>query len=242
VSDLNNGREYEFEAEHGLPEPLPAGERVLWQGAPDWKALAIQRFHVRKLAVYFAIILGLRFAFAYSDTGSLAKAGLALAWIAPAIVFAMGMWIYMAWLTARTTVYTVTDKRVVMRIGIVLTLTLNLPLKRIARADLKTLPDGLGSIPMQLAGNDKIAWFHLWPHCRPWRLAHPEPMLSHVADARHVAEVLGAAWAAATGLAVTPVAQQAAAPAATGMPAPLPMPSSERPGRAAAGEPALAGS
>ena len=26
--------EHEFEAAHGLPEPLPRGERVLWQGAP----------------------------------------------------------------------------------------------------------------------------------------------------------------------------------------------------------------
>lgn len=241
MSDLNNGREYEFEAEHGLPEPLPVGERVLWQGAPDWKALAVQRFHVRKLAVYFVLILGLRFGFAYSDTGSLAKAGLALAWIAPAIVFAMGMWIYMAWLTARTTVYTITDKRVVMRIGIVLTLTLNLPFKRIARADLSTRADGVGSIPMQLAGTDKIGWFHLWPHCRPWKLAQPEPMLSHIPDARRVAQVLGGAWAAATGLAVTPLAQQAATPAASGVAPTAPAAAGDRPGRTTAGEPALAG-
>lgn len=239
MSDLNNGREYEFEAEHGLPEPLPVGERVLWQGAPDWKLLAVQRFHVRKLALYFLIILSLRFGFAYSDTGSLAKAGLALAWIAPAIVFAMGMWIYLAWLTARTTVYTITDKRVVMRIGIVLTLTLNLPLKRIASADLKSLAGGFGSIPLQLAGTDKIAWFHLWPHCRPWRLARPEPMLSHVANARQVAGVLAQAWAADTGLAVKPLAAEASAPTSAHTPESTSLPDR---GRRTAGEPVLAGS
>jgi hypothetical protein len=33
---------------------------------------------------------------------------------------------------ARTTLYTLTDRRIVMRIGVVLTLTLNLPLRQIA--------------------------------------------------------------------------------------------------------------
>ena len=32
--------EHEFEAARGLPELLPAGERVLWQGSPDWRGLA----------------------------------------------------------------------------------------------------------------------------------------------------------------------------------------------------------
>jgi hypothetical protein len=43
----------------------------------------------------------------------------------------------LAWLSARTTVYTITDKRVVMRIGIVLSLTFNLPLRQIESAGLK---------------------------------------------------------------------------------------------------------
>ena len=32
--------EHEFEAALGLPEPLPAGETILWQGAPSWTAMA----------------------------------------------------------------------------------------------------------------------------------------------------------------------------------------------------------
>ena len=35
----------------------------------------------------------------------------------------------LAWLTSRNTVYTITNKRVVMRIGIVLSVTFNLPLR-----------------------------------------------------------------------------------------------------------------
>ena len=51
--------EHEWEAAPGLPSALPAGEHVVWQGAPDWRSLAVQAFHVRKIAVYFAFMLAL---------------------------------------------------------------------------------------------------------------------------------------------------------------------------------------
>ena len=47
--------EHEFEAAHGLPEPLPRGEHILWQGSPDWRTLAVQVMHVRTQAFYFAV-------------------------------------------------------------------------------------------------------------------------------------------------------------------------------------------
>ena len=33
--------EHEFEPQHGLPEPLPCGERIVWQGGPlCWRRAA----------------------------------------------------------------------------------------------------------------------------------------------------------------------------------------------------------
>ena len=49
--------EHEWEAEPGLPEALPADEHILWQGRPDWAALAVHAFHVRKVALYFALMM-----------------------------------------------------------------------------------------------------------------------------------------------------------------------------------------
>ena len=71
--------EHEFEAAHGLPEPLPAGERILWQGAPDWRTLAVQAMRVRTLAIYFALMLLWRVSSVLYDGGSLAAAALSLA-------------------------------------------------------------------------------------------------------------------------------------------------------------------
>ena len=52
--------EHEWEAAPGLPSALPAGERVVWQGAPDWRSLAVHAFHVRKVAIYFALMLAVQ--------------------------------------------------------------------------------------------------------------------------------------------------------------------------------------
>ena len=198
------GHEHEFEAAPGLPELLPAGEHLLWQGSPSWQVLARRAFHLRKLMVYFAIILGLRGAFVLSDGGSAVDALRSMAWLLPLAAIALGILAALAYLSARSTLYTITNKRVVMRIGIVLTLTFNLPFKRIASAGLLLDADGCGDIPLVLAGSDRIAWLNLWPHARPWRIKQPEPMLRCVPQAAEVARTLANAWSAATGLNAAP--------------------------------------
>ncbi|MFX7853989.1 photosynthetic complex putative assembly protein PuhB, partial [Acinetobacter baumannii] len=74
-----------------------------------------------------------------------------------------------AWLMARTTVYTITNKRVVMRVGVVLSITFNLPFAQIGSAGLRRRGRG-GDIVLSLCGTDNIAYAHLWPHARPWRV------------------------------------------------------------------------
>ncbi len=205
MSVKSNGHEHEFEAAFGLPEPLPKGERMLWQGSPDFKDMAIRVFHLRKAAIYFALMLASRAAFlSYSGLGLTAVMyGLMLPLLL-ALVALAGL-ATLAWLTSSTTAYTLTDQRVVMRIGIVLTLTFNLPLKRIETAGLQLNKDGFGDIPLALNGGDRIGWLNLWPHARPWRLTKPEPMLRCIPDAQVFAGQLQQAWAAATGKATSPM-------------------------------------
>ena len=194
-----NAHEHEFEAAYGLPEPLPKGESILWQGAPDFGDLAVRVFHMRKVAVYFAVLMAVRGSYLFSLdaptltilAGVLLVAGLGLTALA-----ALGI---LAWLTARTTAYTLTDQRVVMRIGIVLTLTFNLPFKRIETAGLQVTAKGFGDMPLVLSGGNRIGWLNLWPHVRPWIVAKPQPMLRCVPNAQAVAATFQTAWASATG-------------------------------------------
>jgi Bacterial PH domain len=195
----NNGHEHELEPEFGLPEPLPRGETILWQGAPDFGEMAVRVFHLRKAVVYFVVLLLARAIQLWmSDVGLVGTLMGMLMPISLALI-ALAAIVTLAWLTARTTAYTLTDQRVVMRVGIVLTLTFNLPLKTISTASLQITDKGFGDIPLALEGGARIAWLHLWPHTRPWRVAKPEPMLRCVPEAQALAALLSKAWVAATG-------------------------------------------
>ena len=54
----------------------------------------------------------------------------------------IGLLMLYAWAVARTTVYTLTDKRVVLRIGVALNKCINLPLTQIAPALVARLRGG----------------------------------------------------------------------------------------------------
>jgi hypothetical protein len=197
----NLGHEYEFEPQFGLPERLPSDEFIVWQGSPDVGALAASAFHFNKLAFYFAILIVACAWPAFEMGGGALAILLAVKWIAPLAVIGLASVWGLAYFTARTTVYTVTTKRVVMRLGIVLTVSFNLPLKQIASANVRMLHNGFGDISLALQGSDRIGWVHLWPSVRPWRITKPEPTLRAVADAQQVAEKLRDAWTHITGLA-----------------------------------------
>ena len=190
--NVNPHHEHEFEAAPGLPEQLPADERLLWQGAPQWRLVALHVFQVRTLAWYFAAMMLLQATYLLGEPERNLFKPLLLSFLLS--VISLGILSLMVWLTARTALYTLTNKRVVMRIGIVLTLTFNLPLRMLAAASLKTNPDGSGDIALKLAGNDHIAWLNLWPHARPWVLRHPEPSLRCIADVSTVGECVLKAW------------------------------------------------
>jgi Bacterial PH domain len=179
--------EHDDEPVPGLPGFLPQGEEILWQGTPDWKRLAVNALHVRKVAVYFALLAVLG-AVSGSWIGVLATVGVGIAGIA---ILAL-----IAWGTARSTVYTLTNRRIVMRIGIALPKCINLPLSLIKSADLSLNSDGTGDIPLTLNGEQRLGYLQLWPHARAWKLRDPQPMLRAVPDAQKIATLLARACGA----------------------------------------------
>lgn len=185
----------------GLPEPLPANERMLWQGAPDWRILARQAFHVRKLAAYFGLIVAWVVVSAIADRAPPAEAAVNAARAAGLGAVPVLLVMLYAWIVARTTVYTITDRRLAMRIGLALPTTINLPFARIEAAGLKIRADGTGDISLSLIGKDRLAYLMLWPHSRPWRFSRTEPTLRSLRDARPVALLLARSLAASADMA-----------------------------------------
>ena len=176
----------------GLPERLPEGETLLWQGASDWRVLARRLFRTRLVMGYFVFLGIWRFLSKYG-AAPVEEAIAYGAAVLPVCLIALGLLYLLAWLTARTTAYTITNRRVAMRFGIALPMTINVPFAQIDTAALKLHANGSGDIPLTLSKGDMFTYVMLWPHVRPGRIRNCEPMLRGLKDAQATALILSKA-------------------------------------------------
>jgi hypothetical protein len=182
--------EHDFEPIRGLPSDLPPGETILWQGEPDWTLMARRVFRVDWVAAYFVALMAWRVVDSTANGQDLATALLAAAWVAPIGIVGLGLLMGLAYLNSRTTVYTLTNRRLVMRFGAALTKAINIPYKIIDSAAVSQKADGSGDVALQLVKPNKISIVLLWPHARPGFIAQPQPALRCLRDSTKAAAVL----------------------------------------------------
>lgn len=173
--------EYDHEPIRGLPGDLPKGESILWQGSPDWRTFLRTALFSRWIIGYFALMAVL--ALSNGSVGGMVASMVAA-------VLTIGLLAGFAVLVAKTTVYTLTNARLVLRIGVALNKCINLPLHLIGSAQLRGHAAGHGDIALQLTGRHGLGYAMLWPHARPLRISKVEPMLRAVPDAQNVAAML----------------------------------------------------
>ena len=180
--------DFKFEPVRGLPEALPEGEHILWQGAPDPLRLAKDAWKMNWIMGYF-IALAIWRVVVSSATEPLTTAlghGIPLLL---AGLGACGIIYIIAYTQARSTVYTLTNKRVAMRIGAALTMTLNLPYVCIANASANIRDNGRGTISFETNGEARISYMMTWPHVRPWAILRAQPSFRSIPDAARVAAI-----------------------------------------------------
>jgi hypothetical protein len=189
---MSDHDDFAFDALPGLPERPPQGELILWQGRPDAWALARDAYKIRWFAAYFAVIVLWRGGSAFADGGL----SLALAMGLPYLILGLlglGIIYGLAWVQARTTTYTLTTARVVLRIGAALPVTFNIPFAQVGAASLDLRRDGTGTIALDTLGETRISVLVAWPHIRPGHWAKTQPALRSVPDAGRVARMLAEA-------------------------------------------------
>jgi hypothetical protein len=182
--------DFDFEPVKGLPAPLPAGESLVWQGSPGWRALAVRAYHTRKVALYFAalivwrVLAGVRLG---HDTTAIA---LSSAFIMALGAVAIGVLTLLAWLNSRSTVYSITSRRLLIRHGVAVPMTINIPFSVIESADLRRCKDGTGEIYFTVERAQRVAYLINWPHLQPAHFTRPCPAFRALADASVAAERL----------------------------------------------------
>lgn len=184
--------DFNFEPVRGLPEQLPDGEYILWQGAPNPGALAREALGLRWIAGYFILLTIWRVGASSADY-TLAQSLVHGVPFFLAGLIACGIVYGIAYVQARSTVYTLTNKRVGMRIGAALTMTLNLPYTWIGNAKLDLRKGGHGTLAFELIGDTKLSYLMTWPHVKPWTITRTQPALRCIPEAQKIAALFAEA-------------------------------------------------
>ena len=182
--------EYEHEPVRGLPEYLPADETLIWQGEPDWWTMARRVFHVRTVAIYFALIIATHMGSQLYQGAPAGDVLLGSGWQLGLGLSAIGILAVLARAYARSTVYTLTDQRLVLRTGVALPMMVNIPLDMIMAADLRARGDGSGDIILTMDPESRLSYMMLWPNVRPWQFRPVQPSLRALTDVHAVAAAL----------------------------------------------------
>ncbi len=189
--------EHDDEPVPGLPTRLPEGEFIVWQGRPVAQQIASRVLKTRWVAGYFAVLAAWIAAAGIHDARPFAGILFSVAAMAILAAVALALLELFAWGVQKTTLYTITNRRLVMRIGVALSVTLNLPFRQIASADMSRNRDGSGDIVLSVKEGQRLSWFVLWPHLRPWRFSQPEPALRCIPNVEAAADALKAQLVAA---------------------------------------------
>ena len=181
--------DFAFEPIRGLPERPPEGEVILWQGQPNWLRLTVDSLNLWWVLAYFIFLFVWRF-ISVSDLMPIDQALLvSFPFLALALIVAL-LLLLIGFIQAKATVYTITNKRVVMRIGAALTLTLNLPFTEIENAAIAPSSKNFGSIAIDTKSDAKVSFLVLLAHVRAWHFKKPQPSLRCIPNATEVAKIL----------------------------------------------------
>lgn len=182
--------EFDEKAHGGLPGPLPAGEHIVWQGNPDADAIARHVLKVRWVAGYFAVMLAWLVVTGFYFERAADDIAISLLIMAGAGGVVVGLIFWYARAVHRSAVYTITNRRVVMKFGVALPTAFNLPYTEFESVDVLERGDGSGDIALRFKPDVRLAWLVFWPHVRGFRMARTEPQLVGIDDVAAVAKLL----------------------------------------------------
>ena len=180
--------EYEDEPVEGLPDFLPEGETMVWQGRPTVAAMARRVFFIPHLALYFGLLIAGHTVYRLMEGVSAAQVMGTFVWQAG---LAATVLVLLAWLArsyAASVMYTLTSERLVIRSGVALPMMVNIPIEQITAADMRLYRDGTGDIVLTPVADRKLHWILLWPNVSAWYSRPIRPLLRGLAEPQRAAD------------------------------------------------------
>ncbi|MEM9355274.1 MAG: photosynthetic complex putative assembly protein PuhB [Pseudomonadota bacterium] len=187
---MNADDDYAFEPVPGLPSDLPDDEKVLWSGSPEPWTLGHRAFHTRWIAAFFIVLAVSSIFSGFNHGAGVSRVAMTVVTLLFLGGLVVGFLVVMGWLVAINTIYTLTNKRLIIRHGVTMPMAVNVPFTKIARADAKIHGTGAGDISVSLLDGNRLSIFAIWPHNRPWSWQGAAPAMRMVPDGAKVAKAL----------------------------------------------------
>ena len=182
--------DFAFEPVPGLPSDLPDDEKILWSGSPDPWTLGHRAFHTRWIAAFFAVLAISSIFSGFNHGADAGRVAITVVTLLSLGGLVVGFLMVMGWLVAINTIYTLTNKRLIIRHGVTMPMAVNVPFTKIARADAKIHGSGAGDISVSLLDGNRLSIFAIWPHNRPWSWQGAAPAMRLVPNGAKVAKTL----------------------------------------------------
>ena len=178
-----------FEVHKNILDAIPEGESILWKGKPSFWGFSWYFFGLKLLAFYL-IILSVVFAARLTVTDFFT------AFIVDFLPFLLSgiltsfILMALAKIQSQSSVYIITENRVIIKSGAALSFLISMPFKKIKAVNLQKRKGSLGTISFELNSGKRVPYISCWPSVRPWRFKKTEPAFSCIENVDDVATIL----------------------------------------------------
>jgi len=178
-----------FEVHKNILDAIPEGESILWKGKPSFWGFSWYFFGLKLLAFYL-IILSVVFAARLTVTDFFT------AFVVDFLPFLLSgiltsfILMALAKIQSQSSVYIITENRVIIKSGAALSFLISMPFKKIKAVNLQKRKGSLGTISFELNSGKRVPYISCWPSVRPWRFKKTEPAFSCIENVDEVATIL----------------------------------------------------
>ena len=178
-----------FEVHKNILDAIPEGESILWKGKPSFWGFSWYFFGLKLLAFYL-IILSVVFAARLTATDFFTAFVVDFLPFLLSGILASCILMALAKIQSQSSVYIITENRVIIKSGAALSFLISMPFKKIKAVNLQKRKGSLGTISFELNSGKRVPYISCWPSVRPWRFKKTEPAFSCIENVDEVATIL----------------------------------------------------
>ena len=178
-----------FEAPKNILDAIPNGESILWKGRPSLWGFSWNLFGLKWITLYLSILSIVSVArFFASDFYTAFYVDFLPFFLSG--IFASIILIGLAATQTYSTVYIITENRVIIKTGAALSFLISMPFKKIKEVNLQKRGASIGTISVELLSEKRVPYISCWPSVRPWKFKRTQPAFSCIGSVDEVATIL----------------------------------------------------